>query len=74
MAKLSPRDQEVLQLIGWEQLDQAAAARVLGCSVTAVKVRLHRARRRLAALLRTTEPDVPGDHAGATFDLATEDL
>lgn len=69
MVKLSPRDREVLQLIGWEQLDQAAAARVLGCTRTALKVRLHRARRRLAALLRNADPygDATTDHAGTSL-------
>ena len=51
MAALSDRDRELLQLIGWEGLDQRAAAQVLGCSVTALKVRLHRARRRLLTAL-----------------------
>jgi RNA polymerase sigma-70 factor (ECF subfamily) len=33
MSTLSMRDRELLVLIGWEQLDQRAAAEVLGCSV-----------------------------------------
>lgn len=57
MAKLTPRDQEILQLIAWEDLDIADAAKVLGCSNTACKVRLHRARRRLAEMLRVS-PDL----------------
>jgi len=60
MAKLSPRDQEVLQLIAWEDLDIADAAKVLGCSNTACKVRLHRARRRLELMLRVA-PDLSHD-------------
>lgn len=48
---LSPGDREALLLVGWEGLDNQAAATVLGCSVVAFKVRLHRARRRLARLL-----------------------
>jgi RNA polymerase sigma-70 factor (ECF subfamily) len=60
MAKLSPRDQEVLQLIAWEDLDIADAAKVLGCSNTACKVRLHRARRRLELMLRVA-PDLNHD-------------
>jgi RNA polymerase sigma factor (sigma-70 family) len=52
---LTERDREVLRLSSWEQLDGADAARVLGCTLAAYKVRLHRARRRLAALLTTSE-------------------
>jgi RNA polymerase sigma-70 factor (ECF subfamily) len=53
---LSARDREVLILIGWDQLDQREAAAVLGCTVTALKVRLHRARKRLEAALRLDVP------------------
>ena len=59
MASLPDRDRELLQLIGWEQLDQRSAAQVLGCSVGALKVRLHRARRRLHAAMADLGPD-PG--------------
>ena len=52
LARLSPRDQEALQLAVWEELTPAQAAEVTGCSVTAYKVRLHRARRRLHSVLR----------------------
>jgi RNA polymerase sigma-70 factor (ECF subfamily) len=48
LATLSARDQEALRLTEWEQLHDAVAARVAGCSATAFKVRVHRARRRLA--------------------------
>ena len=48
LSKLSARDQEVLLLAQWDQLSQVEIARVLGCTVAAVKVRLHRARRRFA--------------------------
>lgn len=60
MAKLSPLDQEVLQLIAWEDLDIADTAKVLGCSNAACKVRLHRARRRLELILRVA-PDLSHD-------------
>ncbi|MFJ9815672.1 RNA polymerase sigma factor [Streptomyces sp. NPDC101151] len=46
-AGLSPRGQETLRLVGWDGLDSAAAARVVGCSVRTFAVRLHRARQRL---------------------------
>jgi RNA polymerase sigma-70 factor (ECF subfamily) len=51
LATLPANDQEALRLTEWEQLDHAAAARAAGCSATAFKVRLHRARRRLARAL-----------------------
>ena len=46
---LSPSDQEVLRLIYWEGLSRSDAAEVLGCSVNALNVRLHRAQARLRA-------------------------
>lgn len=38
-------------MAAWEGLDASAAATVMGCSRVAYKVRLHRARRRLAEAL-----------------------
>lgn len=49
-AALAEPDREVLRLVAWEDLETSDAARALGCSVTAFRVRLHRARRRLSAL------------------------
>ena len=57
LAALRRSDQETLRLIEWEQLDVAAAAQVMGCSAATFRVRLHRARRRLArALVKAGEP------------------
>lgn len=57
LATLGELDQEILRLVGWEELTVAEAADVLGCSRTAAAVRLHRARRRLtAAMARTPKP------------------
>ena len=57
LAALRPNDQEALRLIEWEQLDVAAAAQVMSCSAATFRVRLHRARRRLArALVQAAEP------------------
>lgn len=53
---LPARDREVRMLVGWEGLDTAAAARVLGCSAATFAVRLHRARRRLERALADAEP------------------
>ena len=46
--RLRPDDQELLRLIAWDDLSHAEAAVVLGISVNAVAIRLHRARRRFA--------------------------
>ena len=53
LGQLAERDQEALLLVCWEDLDLAGAALAMGCSRTAMAVRLHRARRRLASVLRT---------------------
>ncbi len=53
---LRPDDREVLMLIAWEGLDTEQAATVLGCSRRALTMRLHRARRRLAAALASADP------------------
>ena len=49
--RLAESDQEVLRLVAWERLSSRAAARVLGCGVTAFAMRLNRARARLRAEL-----------------------
>jgi RNA polymerase sigma factor (sigma-70 family) len=53
LATLSEPDQEILRLIGWEELSVVEAAAVLGCTRTTATVRLHRARKRLVAALAT---------------------
>jgi RNA polymerase sigma factor (sigma-70 family) len=52
LATLSDLDQEILRLVGWEELTVAEAATVLGCSRPTAAVRLHRARRRLTEAMR----------------------
>ena len=49
--RLSEPDREVLRLVAWEHLSLRDAARALGCSHVACRVRFHRARRRLASQL-----------------------
>lgn len=56
LATLSPKDQEALRLVGWEDLDLAGAAVAMGCTRSAMAVRLHRARRRLEQALSDAEP------------------
>ena len=41
---LTPDERELLMLAGWEGLSAAQLGRVLGCSPTAARIRLHRAR------------------------------
>ncbi len=61
LAELGARDQEVLRLAEWERLHTAEAAAVMGCSQSAFKVRLHRARRRLASVLaQSNDAPQPG--------------
>lgn len=59
-ASLSEADREILRLLAWEDLEPAEAAQVLECTLMTFRVRLHRARRRLAALAASTAlPDRP---------------
>ncbi|GAA1562201.1 sigma-70 family RNA polymerase sigma factor [Actinomadura kijaniata] len=61
MAELPDGDREVLILTAWQGLSPREAARVLGCRPAALRVRLHRARRRLTKAVegsaaRSAEP------------------
>ncbi len=53
-ARLSDAEQEAISLTVWEGLDSAQAGVVLGCSATAYRIRLSRARRSLRRHLDTT--------------------
>ncbi len=53
---LSRRDRDALLLVAVAELDYREAAAVLGVSLAALKMRVHRARRRLAALLNGGAP------------------
>ncbi|TDO62646.1 RNA polymerase sigma-70 factor (ECF subfamily) [Kribbella sp. VKM Ac-2571] len=48
---LPEQDRELLSLVAWEALDTGQIATVLGISRNAVRIRLHRARKRFAKLL-----------------------
>ncbi len=48
---LPEQDRELLSLVAWEELDTGQIATVLGISRNAVRIRLHRARKRFAKLL-----------------------
>lgn len=51
LAGLEEADRELITLVAWEGLDRDQIATMLGCSRATVRVRLHRARHRLARLL-----------------------
>jgi len=51
LAHLAPKDREVLLLVAVAELDQRTIAATLGISRSAVKMRLHRARKRLTELM-----------------------
>jgi RNA polymerase sigma-70 factor (ECF subfamily) len=53
LLSLSEQDRSLLLLASQEQMTRREIAQVLGISVTAVKVRIFRARQRLAAILET---------------------
>lgn len=62
-ARLGEADREVLALEAWEGLRGDGIAAVLGCTPGAARVRLHRARRRLAAALSAADLDRPAPAA-----------
>jgi RNA polymerase sigma-70 factor, ECF subfamily len=55
LERLSDEDREVLMLVAWEGLESTELATVLGCSVNAARIRLYRARGRLASLLSESD-------------------
>lgn len=54
--RLEEHEREVLRLVAWDGLAVGEAAQVLGCSQGAFRVRLHRARRKLAKRLDAAKP------------------
>ncbi|WP_043623862.1 RNA polymerase sigma factor [Nonomuraea candida] len=58
--RLADDDKELLSLVAWEGLSGAEIAKVLGCSRGAARLRLHRARKRLAKELAALDPDLAG--------------
>jgi len=76
MTQLTPRDREVLRLVAWEDLSVHDAAVVMGVSDTAMKVRVHRARRRLGYLLAGDAEGTPpsGDGDAGAFDVRVDQM
>jgi RNA polymerase sigma factor (sigma-70 family) len=73
LATLAERDREALMLIAWEGLTPKQAAVVLGEPAVRFRVRLHRAKRRIKALLEQpsstqTKPITSSVHQGAAND------
>lgn len=52
LARLEERDREILVLVAMGELKVAEAGALLGISAVAARIRLHRARRRIIAILR----------------------
>jgi RNA polymerase sigma-70 factor, ECF subfamily len=65
MAGLSGEDRELLLLVSWEGLSPSEAAKGLAISSLAARSRLHRARRRLRALI---EDDNTAAHRSPELD------
>jgi RNA polymerase sigma factor (sigma-70 family) len=59
LAQLKPAGREALLLLYWEGLSYAEAAEILGCSVNAVGIRVHKAKARLRELLSTAAARQP---------------
>jgi RNA polymerase sigma factor (sigma-70 family) len=59
MAALSAREREALLLVAWEGLEPSRAAKAAGCSPSAFRVRLHRARQRVADHLARASASPP---------------
>jgi RNA polymerase sigma-70 factor (ECF subfamily) len=68
---LSEPEREVLRLIAWDGLSTGDAARVYGCSAGAFRVRLHRARRKLAKQLEAAG-HLPSEHGRTASEPAEE--
>jgi len=70
MDELGGDDRELLLLVCWEELSPGEVAKVLGISSLAARSRLHRARRRLRALMERDEsagspgPELDMEEAG----------
>src|SRR4051812_27264739 len=59
LASMGDEDREVLILAAWQGLTPREAARVVGCTAATMRVRLHRARRRLAKVVAVRDKASP---------------
>jgi RNA polymerase sigma-70 factor, ECF subfamily len=69
LAGLSAKDREALLLVAWEGLEPSRAAEAAGCTAATFSVRLHRARKRLAAAMQESGAagHKPGDEPATTL-------
>jgi RNA polymerase sigma-70 factor, ECF subfamily len=65
LARLSDDDREILMLAAWEELTAPEIAGVLGISRTAAEQRCHRAKRRFARVLASTNASAEASKGGA---------
>jgi RNA polymerase sigma factor (sigma-70 family) len=65
LARLAPRDREILLLAEWEGLSHAEIAAVMGCLAVTARGRLHRARRRFRAVFEELSGAPPARAVGA---------
>lgn len=70
-SSLPASDREILALEAWEELDAGEIATVLGCSRNAVRIRLHRARRRLRAAIDASQLPVGPQASSPTVRTTT---
>jgi RNA polymerase sigma-70 factor (ECF subfamily) len=68
LSALIPTDRELLMLSGWEGLSAVEIGRVLGCSPTAARIRLHRARARLKEMSESAVAKKQSGDVGHTQD------
>ena len=54
LRRLAPADRAALLLVGVEGMELSRGAEILGISLSAIKMRVHRARKRLARILEET--------------------
>jgi RNA polymerase sigma-70 factor (ECF subfamily) len=73
LSALSADDQEVLRLLAWDGLTPNEAATVLGCTPSALRTRLRRARDRLADQLRIERPKPRARTRPEAIGLKTKD-
>lgn len=71
LSRLSEYDKELLLLTAWDGLTPAQAAKSMGLSRGSVRVRLHRARKRIASAMQELEPD-PVNESATVIELPTD--
>ncbi|MBG6092607.1 RNA polymerase sigma factor [Actinomadura viridis] len=73
LARLSEGDREILILVAWQGLSPQDAARVVGCTAATLRVRLHRARKRLVRAIEE-EPASAAAPARSRVGIVSEEM